>query len=293
MVAIAPSQVIQGHPDYDILVEIAREMEARIGRHPGEAFSDLIIDAIEFVLDPIRTGRTRIGELDNVEKTFIGLKTEHFLRDLLDCPKGIRDLRLGGHDVDVKNTVSQPWSWMIPPETYRAEEPVVLIASDDETRASWMGLLVARDAYLGKPNRDGKRGILVPAYPNILWLARSVAWPPNRWEGLDMARFRDLRRIKGGKVRAAAFFSENVGRITHRSVVVALLFDQDDPMKRLRANGGARDILGPGGIALLSGRYDAVLAASLGYTLGQDDHVAVAATSKSQELVLRRAGKIT
>lgn len=289
---IPDSIVVQGHPDHELLAGIAEEIGERLGMRPDEGFSELIVQAIEFVLDPVRTGRTSIAQLDNVEKTFIGLKVEHFLRDLLDAPKGIRDLVLSGHDVDVKNTVSRSWAWMIPPETYRSEEPVLLIAADEEQRKAWMGVFKARDAYLGRPNRDGKRGVLVSAYENILWLAPGLDWPANRWKGLNMARFRELRSLKGGARRAAIFFEENLNRVTDRSVIVALLFDQLDPMKRLRGNGGARDLLKPKGIALLSGKYDRDLLSRLGHSLTNDEHIAIAPQNAEEERLLRAAGKI-
>lgn len=285
------SQISIGHRDYELLTELAGEIEARLGARPADAFTTAMMEAIEFVLDSIRTGRTSISELDNVEKTFIGLKIEHYVRDLLDAPKGVRDLELLGHDVDIKNTVSRSWSWMIPPETFRGEEPVILLAADEDERKSWMGLMLARDQYLGAPNRDGKRGVLAPAYANILWLAPGVDWPRSRWAGLDMGRFRELRKVKVGKTRAAAFFRENQRRVTHRSVLVALLFDQKDPMKRLRANGGAPDILLPQGIVLLSGRYNAPIARILGFELTADEFIALT-PNENERLLLKRAGEL-
>ena len=92
-----------------------------------------------------------------------------------------------------------------------------------------------------------------------------------------MLRFRALRKMKGGTRRAAEFFRENLGRRVHRTIIHALLFDQDDYMKRLRGNGGARDLLRLEGISLLSGAYDAERVASLGLaTLGRDEMMAVA-----------------
>lgn len=263
-----------------------------MGARPADAFVRVMTEAIEFVLDPVRTGRTLIADLDNVEKTFVGLKIEHYIRDLLDAPKGVRDLELLGHDVDIKNTVSRSWSWMIPPETYRAEEPVILLAADEDERRSWMGLMLARDQYLGAPNRDGKRGVLASAYSNILWLSPGVGWPKSRWAGLDMKRFRELRQIKVGKVRAAMFFAENQRRITHRSVLVTLLFDQQDPMKRLRANGGAPDVLLPKGIALLSGRYNAPVAKHFGFDLGTDEFVALTPANAEELALLQVTGEL-
>lgn len=286
---VATSAVDHLHPDHSVLATIAADLAVRIGARPDHAFAEKVLEAIEFVLDPVRTGRTSIVQLDNVEKTFIGLKVEHFVRDLLDAPKGVRDLRVAGHDVDIKNTVGQSWGWMIPPETYRTEEPVLLIAADESERKAWMGLMLARDSYLAKPNRDGKRGVLTSAYPNILWLARGLDWPPNRWAQFDMARFRELRAIRGGSKRAARFFEENLRKITHRRVLEALLFDQKDPMKRLRGNGGAPDILKPKGIRLLSGKFNAPVLRQLGFVVAADEFVAIEPTSPEEKSLLKSA----
>jgi Restriction endonuclease NaeI len=107
------------HPDFATLTPLQEELFRLSGgvTKLAVAFPKLVSDAVDFVIDPTRTARTKISELDNVEKTFIGLKIEHYLRDFLDVPKGLRDLRLNGIDVDIKNTVSR--TWMIPPETYR------------------------------------------------------------------------------------------------------------------------------------------------------------------------------
>ncbi|QQQ17680.1 hypothetical protein JIP62_10055 [Brevundimonas vitis] len=283
------SSVVLGHEDFERLEIIENEIRARVGDRPEQVFTDLIVEAVEFVLDPVRTGRTEIRELDNVEKTFIGLKVEHFLRDLFDAPKGLRDLVLAGQDVDVKTTVSKSWSWMIPPETFRDEEPVLLVAADETARKAWIGLLVARQIYLGAPNRDGKKSILSSSYKHIRWIATGVDWPPNRWEHIDIARFRELRSIKGGTVRAAKFFEENLRRVIDRRVLLALLFDQKDPMKRLRENGGAPDILLPKGIRLLSGTFNAPTLSKLGFCVTSEEFVAILPTTDTELALLNTA----
>lgn len=287
------STVASGHSDFLELQAVAADIQARIPVGIEEALSRLIVQAVEFVLDPIRTGRTRIAQLDNVEKTFIGLKVEHFLRDALDAPKGIRDLVLAGRDVDVKNTVGASWAWMIPLETYRSEEPCVLIAANDEERLVWMGLIKARDAYLTRPNRDSKRGVRKPAYAHILWLVEGEPWPPNRWAEIDMERFRELRGVKGGSKRAALFFAENLRKPIHRTVALALLYDHKDPIKRLRGNLGARDILQPQGIALMSGVYHNTILEQLGLPrIGNDEFIAVDARSEVEARILKTASSI-
>lgn len=223
----------------------------------------LVQDAIDFVIDPVRTGRTRLVELDNVEKTFVGLKVEHFFRDFIDVPKGIRDLNIDGLDVDIKNTVGTAWT--IPPETYRNSEPVLLFLIADALGYCSVGLMVARPDYL-RPgaNRDAKRSTSAASRQHIYWLVEKEKLPDSRWVGIDMERFRELRAMNGGSKRAAAFFRENLGRPFHRSIVQALLHDQHDYMKRLRANGGARDILEKDYIALLSGTFDRAAIVQLG-----------------------------
>ena len=245
----------KSHADYASLEPLHAEISRLSGgtQALALAFPAIVSDAVDFVVDPVRTARTKVSDLDNVEKTFIGLKVEHYLRDFLNVPKGLRDLRIAGMDVDVKNTVSK--TWMIPPETFKNVEPCILIMVATEDRHCSMGLMIARPEYLNAPNRDSKRSVSSKAFENIYWMVKQQALPESRFNGIDMARFRELRAMRGGAKRAAAFFRENLGKIVHRTVVQGLLFDQDDYMKRIRSNGGAKDILSHENIAILSGAY--------------------------------------
>jgi hypothetical protein len=271
------SVVTAGHPDFETLSKLRDGILSRIvgPKRLNDLLPCLIKDAVDFVLDPVKTGRTQLVELDRVEKTFIGLKIDHYLRDLLDVPRGLkRDMQIDGVDIDIKNTVSS--TWMIPPETYRVEEPCLLIATAKSDGRCWLGLMMARDAYLGAPNRDGKRSVSENGRQNILWLVEGEPYPASAWDGVDMARFRELRRLKGGTKRAAQFFRENLNQRIPRTVIQALLYDQRDYMKRVRGNGGARDLLREDGILLLSGTYDAKLARKRGFDLSADEFLALA-----------------
>jgi Restriction endonuclease NaeI len=271
------SVVDDKHPDFETLGKLREGILLRISgsQRLNELLPGLIKDAVDFVLDPVKTGRTELSELDRVEKTFIGLKIEHYLRDLLDAPKGIRrDMQIDGVDIDIKNTVGS--SWMIPPETYRVEEPCLLIATAKADGRCWLGLMIAREVYLGAPNRDGKRSVSEYGRQNILWLVEGEPYPASAWVGVDMARFRELRRANGGTKRAAQFFRENMNRRIPRTVIQALLHDQRDYMKRVRGNGGARDLLRKEGILLLSGTYDSKQARLHGFNLTPDEFLALA-----------------
>lgn len=269
---ITPSKVVPGHPDYpdlkalhDGIADAAGGLDAL-----STGFPHAVRDAIDFVLDPVRTCRTQLADLDNVEKTFVGLKVEHYVRDLLNAPKGVRDLVIAGRDVDIKNTLRS--TWMIPPETYRNEEPCLLILSSEADLKCWMGLFIARAPYLNRPNRDGKRSVQAQAFAHIFWLIEGASLPKSLWEGFDMLQFRTLRTgIKGGMARAVAFFTQYPNKAVNRHVLHMLLFDQADYMKRLRGNGGARDKLKTQGIALLSGRYDNSALIALGRPRLQPD----------------------
>ncbi len=282
------------HPDYPELKRIADIIVSRAGGHQRlEAeFPLMVREVIDSIIDPARTGRTRFDDLVNVEKTFIGLRLEHVIRDMIDVPSGLRDLVIDGMDVDVKNTVRDTWT--IPPETYRDEEPCILIRSNETTLRCWLGVIFARDAYLTSgANRDGKRSISASGRDNILWILDGIPYPAGHWEGIDTQRFRELREIRGGARRVSTFLRENLGVKIHRSVVQALLYDQLDYMKRIRGNGGARDLLGPEGIAVLSGTYDSDLARELGYgVLLRDEVLAVRPKNDQQANLLRRSGFI-
>jgi len=293
-VRMIDSIIVPGHPDHADLVAI-RDGLIRAGGGLGDLqakFPRLVRDSIDFVLDSVRTARTQIHELDNVEKTFVGLKIEHFIRDLLDVPKGLRDLVIEGRDVDIKNTLDN--SWMIPPETYRKEDPCLVINSKEIDRTCWMGVMLARTNYLNAPNRDGKRGVSADAVANVLWIVEGASYPISIWEPFDMAQFRILRdSIAGGSKRMAEFFRQNLGKPVERSVIQALLFDQYDYMKRVRGNGGARDALRTEGIAVLSGIYGNSILKTLGHPVLQSNEIiAIAPANERERSVLLGLGII-
>lgn len=232
-------------------------------------------DAVDYVVDPVTTGRTKISELDNVEKTFVGLKVEHLLRSFLGVQKGLRDLVIDGVDVDIKNTVGNTWT--IPPESYTSQEPLLLVMVSEKAETCSLGLILAKEEYLnvGK-NRDAKKAISKIGKDQITWLVKGQAMPDSRWKGLNMDRFRQLREMPGGTLRASTFFSENLGRPVARAVLQSLLHDQLDFMKRIRGNGGARDKLMAERIAIFSGSFDNSFLVQLGHAeIGRGEHMAL------------------
>jgi uncharacterized metal-binding protein len=75
-------------------------------------------------------------------------------------------------------------------------------------------------------------------------------------------------------------------------VQVEAVAAQDDFMKRIRKNGGARDILSPKGIAILYSESDRDLMIQLGLKFGHREFVSHKPISDAQTKLLREAGKI-
>jgi hypothetical protein len=276
-----PASISEGHADYSELKRLCTSLFVSAGgaEQLTSALPQILQDAIDFVIDPVRTARNSVAELDSVEKTFIGLKVEHFLRDFLNVPSGVRDLVIDGTDVDVKNTVSSTWT--IPPETYRSEEPCLLIAIADAEKRFWLGLIIAKPSYLTKAgNRDSKRSVSAEGLRNIFWIVAGASLPPSRFQNIDLKRFRELRMIRGGSKRAAQFFRENLGKAVDRVVLQTLLHDQLDYMKRLRGNGGARDILKKDAIILLSSTFDKAKLEELGLVTASNEFWVAVSKSK-------------
>lgn len=207
-------------------------------------------------------GRRAYEELEKTEKTYIGTRVEIELRALLDLPKGRLDCVIRGHDVDIKNTMGA--NWMIPTEAIDA--PCILVAADEARAVSYLGLIVARPAYLtAGQNKDAKRMLSAAGFAHILWLLREPPYPPNFWRTVPAQTVARIFRGRAGNHWMAALFREIQGRPIARDVVQAVA-QQHDFMRRIRADGGkgTRDHLAHEGLLVLSGHYDADLIAALG-----------------------------
>lgn len=256
----------------------------------AERFGHLIRDAIDEVIDTSHSGRYTISELEQPEKTYLGTKIEIRLRGLLGVPKGsVLDLLVDGVEVDVKNTIGR--GWMIPPEAIN--HPCLLTGLDEGKAVCRVGLIVIREGVLtaGK-NRDQKRGISKSGRSGVRWLLREADYPRNLWQFLDQGTRDAITSPSSGTKRVAALFRMVQERPISRRVVEALA-QQDDALKRLRKNGGARDPLSQEGIAILWGGKDRELIRRLGLPACKPDEF-VSFRPSDPEIVasLRRAGKL-
>jgi len=215
--------------------------------HFGTKAGRAIRTAIDDVIDPVRTGRWSVAQLEKVEKTYIGTRVEITLRSTLNLEQGARmDCLIASHEVDIKFSIHG--KWMIPMEA--VGEMCLLVSADDEASTFSVGLLRARDEYLTVGgNRDRKRTLNAQGNAAIEWLVRDGDLPPNPLSQISPEQRSALLKIPVGQARVTALFRLVTGQPVTRSVV-EWAASQLDPAKRVR---DARQQLESEGIRILSG----------------------------------------
>jgi hypothetical protein len=240
MTILLPLRLSESHIDYALLTRLEASIYAAIGGREkfAETIPAMLRQAIDEVIDTARSKRFTLAELEKTEKTYLGTKVE----------------------IDVKNTVGSTWT--IPNE---AVGHVCILISTNETKSLCsFGLIVIRPEILNLGrNRDGKTTIKKADLVNVHWLLQNAPYPPNFWLRLDPEVRRSIVTPRGGTERVAMLFRLCQNIPISRKTVVALA-QQDDPMKRLRKNGGARDPLEAEGIVILSGKTKKKKIAELG-----------------------------
>ena len=265
---VPASNVVPGHPDFELLRKLKTALEAITGGayKINAEIPKLFRQAIDEVIDTPRTGRRSFSELEKTEKTYIGTKMETLFRDYFGLSKGSLDVVIEGHDVDIKHTTGG--NWMIPPEAF--EKPCILLAADEKQFKCFVGLIVAHTTFLTKPNRDMKCSIRKREFSNILWLLREHPYPANFWVSMsstDALYINETVRPDGartsGNERIVRLFTRKLRQPIHRNVIQDVA-RQRDYMKRLRRNGGARDELLKRRIVVLWGGRDSAAISELG-----------------------------
>lgn len=281
----------QSHPDFgDLSVLEADLLDAVGGRDLfEEKLRSFFRSAIDEVIDTARTGRFFFADLEKTEKTYLGTKFEILLRDWLQVPKGILlDLLVGDREVDVKSTTGGGSGWMIPPEAI--DQFCILLRVNEGTAKCAVGIARCRQAYLrGSENRDAKTSFSAAGTANIWWLVSDFPYTPNFWSLISAELRISIMNSGKGTKRLATLFESCIGVPISR-VQVAAVAAQDDYMKRLRRNGGARDILSEKGIVLLYSERDRALMRQLGLSFGTREFVSFKPSTDEEIEALRLAG---
>lgn len=281
------------HVDYADLQRLEAQLLDAVGGQQlfEEKLRSFFRSAIDEVIDTARTGRFILAELEKTEKTYLGTKFEILLRDWLQVPRGVLlDLLIGGDEVDVKSTTGGRSGWMIPPEAI--DQLCILLRVNELSSTCAVGLVRARSQYLRiSSNRDSKTSFSAAGRANIWWIALDFPYTPNFWSQISQDLRQHIMAQGGGTARLAAMF-ENCLETPVSRVLIASIAAQDDFMKRIRRNGGARDILAPKGIAILYANNDRDLLNQLGISLGTREFISYRPKNALEADLLRKANHI-
>ncbi|MEO6716191.1 MAG: NaeI family type II restriction endonuclease [Novosphingobium sp.] len=285
--------LLPDHVDHGDLSHLEASLLAAVGGTAlfEEKLRSFFRSAIDEVIDTARTGRFFLADLEKTEKTYLGTKFEILLRDWMQVPRGVvLDLMIGGQEVDVKSTTGGKSGWMIPPEAIG--QLCILLRVNEERSTCAVGLARARPDYLRTgTNRDAKTSFSAAGTSNIWWLVLDFAYTPNFWTLVDKERRELIMSPRGGTQRLATLFETCLETPVSR-VLIASIAAQDDFMKRIRRNGGARDILAPKWIAILYSETDRELMLSLGLSFGTREFVSFRPRNDAEVELLRQAGHI-
>jgi len=280
------------HPDYKLVKRLEEAIYQQAGGFASfrEEIPLLLRKAIDEVIDAPRTNRFTLEEIEKTEKTYLGTKVEILLRNHLKLPRGkILDLLIDGIEVDVKNTMGS--SWMIPSEAMG--HPCILVITNEKKALFSFGIIVIRQPVLtsGK-NKDGKGQISAAGKEQIHWLLRDEPYPKNFWQDLEPTIRAEITAQSSPNKRVATLFRLVQGMPISRVQILGLA-QQEDPMRRLRKNGGARDSLSRQGIAILSGQYDRELIEALNLpTCGRNEFISFTPVNQEDKEILREKGLV-
>ena len=229
------------------------------------------------------------------EKTHCGTLVEINLQREFKFSDGRSlDYSIGGVDVDCKYSQTIG-AWMIPPEA--REHVCLLVSAADIATPTWsLGLVRATAGHLNLgANRDAKSTLNIAGRNAIVWLHQNAALPPNVLVQLDSATVDRIFAQSSGQKRINELFRSALRTVIGRAAV-ATVAQQDDYMKRVRANGGARTILQPEGIIIL-GQYQShvTIARALGVPVagsGESVSVRVTPTRRPDPGVVRIGGRL-
>jgi hypothetical protein len=245
----------------------------------GSRTARVLRDTFDQLYDGRRTGRYRWDQLYKTEKTHCGTLVEINLQREFKFSDGESlDYLIGGVDVDCKYSQTIG-GWMIPPE---ARDHICLVVSAADTPAPiWsLGLVRASAAHLNLgSNRDAKSTLNTAGRNAIVWIHQNAPLPPNVLLQLDPATVDRIFAEASGQKRINELFRSALGTVIGRAAV-ATVAQQDDYMKRVRANGGARTLLQPEGIIIL-GQFQShvAIARALGVPVpGPGDSVSLRVT---------------
>jgi len=240
-------------PEDEALADV---IDALAATHDIERrFASIFRRTFDQLYDGQHTGRYAWDQLYKTEKTHFGTLVEINLRreftDLIQDGTKL-DFQIAGHEIDCKYSFRMG-GWMLPPECFGE---LLLVCNADDENSEWaVGVVRAVPQFLrGSTNRDGKTGLNENGRSSIAWIFRGAPMAPNVLLQLDQGERNRVFASSSGQQRVNELFRIATRRRVGRNAV-ATVAQQDDYMKRVRANGGARSALASEGILITGGDF--------------------------------------
>lgn len=229
----------------------------------GSRMAQVFRSTFDQLYDGQRTGRYRWDQLFKTEKTHYGTLIEINLQREFGFDDGqILDYKIAGHEVDSKYSATA--QWMLPPESINH---MILGSVASDEKSTWsVGLVRATpDNRNAGMNRDQKGSLNALGKSRIRWLFNGAPMQPNILLQLPQNIVDRIFAPRSGQGRVNELFRVATNRRISRNII-ATVAQQDDFMKRVRENGGARSVLRSEGYLILGGDYSAqtAIARSLG-----------------------------
>ncbi len=120
-------------------------------------------------------------------------------------------------------------------------------------------------------------------------MAKDFQYTPNFWTLVSDADRQSINSAGGGSKRIAELF-ERYQKVGVSRIQIEAVAAQDDYMKRLRANGGARDILRRKQIVILYSETDRDLMRALKLKFGTREFISYRPENEEERDLLRSAG---
>ena len=183
------------------------------------------------------------------EKTHFGTLIEINLQKKFGLIDGnILDFSVEGIEVDCKFS-KELGGWMIPDEA--RDHICLLLWADDQTSRWSLGVVRTTANCLNTGTDRDKKATLNGAGRDLIqWLHDHAEMPTNILLQLDRLIIDRIMSLDSGQERINELFRKTLGHRVSRQAV-ATVARQEDYMKRIRDNGGARSALRPEGIVIL------------------------------------------
>ena len=218
----------------------------------GARMARVFRQTFDQLYDGQHTGRYRLDQLFKTEKTHFGTLIEINLQRELRLDDGhTLDFSIAGHEVDCK--YSHTGQWMLPQESF---EHLALVTQANDEHSTWSAGLVRVSAENRRTseNRDRKTGLNALGRARIQWLHKDAPMTPNALLSLPQGVVERVMSGGSGQARINELLRLATGVRLSRTII-ATVAQQEDYMKRVRSNGGARSALGPQGFLILGGDY--------------------------------------